>query len=111
VDSAGAATCWGRILPEILEGSHQSKLLLVADGFAHEEIQELRTFIPPMAEELGVVGAQHHGRAPQDVGKLTDLLHPRAEEVRGVLVGGGTPILATIELLLTGTHRWRCDGI
>ena len=56
-------------------------------GFAHEEVEEVRAFIPPVAEQFGVVGRDDEWRTIQDGGEFLDLLDAGFEKVRGVRIG------------------------
>src|SRR6059036_639983 len=87
---------------QIFLGRDQRKSLLVVVGFASEEVEPLRSFIPPMSEQLGVVGRQDERRTVHDGGKAVDLFHARAEEVAGVLGGDLKRRAAIINFLGTG---------
>src|ERR1035441_8098394 len=73
-------------------------LLLVAD-LADEEVEKLRSFIPPMPEQLGVIRRDDDGRAIQDAFELVDLCDAFVEEMPGVLARGGEGVVALVNLL------------
>ena len=73
---------------EILLGRDEFKNLLVVVSLAHEEIEELGSFIPPMPEQLRVVRREDERRAIEDAGELFDLFDARFEKMIGVPVGG-----------------------
>ncbi|GEM_PF-1197403 len=63
-------------------------------GLAHQRIQELGPLKPPVAEQLGIVGGHHDGRAVERFAQALELRPPGGEEVARVLAGrvdgGGT---------------------
>ncbi len=50
------------VTPQVFIWRDQLEHFLVVAGLAHEKIQELRAFVPPMAEQLCVVRRHHDGR-------------------------------------------------
>ena len=82
---AGRGDLVGGMHAQIFLGRDQREGLLVVIGLAHEEIEELRPFIPPVAEQFRVVRRQHQRRAIQDAGQLLDLRHARVEKMPGML--------------------------
>src|SRR5439155_6618669 len=66
-------------------------------------IEPFGTFIPPVAEQLGVVRGKNQRRTVHDRVESLELLQARAEEMAGVLVRGAQRGLAVINLLQVGT--------
>ena len=58
---AGRGDLVGRVLFQIFRGGDERDVLLLLAQFANEEIDELGAFIPPMAEELGIVRRDDDG--------------------------------------------------
>ena len=94
------ATWWVGCRRRYSSGVISSNSLLVAAGLAHEVIQELRPLIPPVAEQLGVVGRHQDGRAVEDFRQAPELRHAGVEEMARVLVGGPQGGRAVIHLLV-----------
>ena len=94
------ATWWVGCRRRYSSGRDQLEQLLVAAGLADEVIQELRALIPPVAEQLGVVGRHDHRRAVEDFRQAPELRHAGFEEMAGVLVGGPERGWAVIDLLV-----------
>jgi hypothetical protein len=63
----------------------QLENLLVATRFAHKGIEKFRAFVPPMAEQLGVVRRDDERRSVEDAGEFPDLCHARFEKMARVL--------------------------
>ena len=67
-------------------------LILIASRFAHEHLEELRAFVPPVSVELGIVRRSDMGRCAEDFFEVSALRLAVEEEVTGVLGGAvGSP--------------------
>ena len=73
---------------EVFARRDHHDFVLIASGFPHEHFEELRTFVPPVAVEFGVVGGGDMGRRAEDLFEVTALSLTVEEEVSGVFCGG-----------------------
>src|SRR5258708_35021686 len=73
---------------KISAGGNQLEGGLVVDGFANEEIQELRSFIPPVAKELSIKGRDNHRFDVGNAGQMIDLFYRAGKEVAGLMIHG-----------------------
>lgn len=73
---------------EVLAGGDQVEGGLIVVAFAEEVIEELRSFVPPVSVEFGVIGGDNQGRAIHESGEVFHLGDAVVEEVAG-MVGGG----------------------
>src|SRR5690349_17631317 len=71
----------GLVPVEIFAGGGQAKYILIVGGFANEKVKELRSLIPPMAEQLGVERRDDQGWLAQNACDLLDLRDPLTQEM------------------------------
>ena len=62
-----------RLAAQVFFRRNQAEHFLIPAGLSHEEIQELRPFIPPVPEQFCVVRANDNGRPAQDAGQSQNL--------------------------------------
>ena len=72
---------------EVFARCDHDDFVLIACGFSHEHFEELRTFIPPVAVELCVVGCGDVGRCAEYFLEVAALRLSVEEEVTGVFGG------------------------
>src|SRR5205823_14076719 len=73
-----------RMPVQIFLRREQDENLLIVISLAHQQIEPLDAFIPPMAEQFGVVGRENQRRPVHDAGQPLKLLEARDEEMTGV---------------------------
>src|SRR5271165_569453 len=73
------------MLAKIFVRGDEADDFLVVVGFADEVIEKFRAFIPPMAEQLGVIRRYYDRRAVHEGRQVLHLAHARAEKMSGVL--------------------------
>src|SRR5439155_14532893 len=76
-------------------------------GFAHEVVEELRSLIPPMAEQFRIVGREDERRAIHDSSQVLHLADSFLQEMASVIGGDLERGLAVVNALLSGTG----DGV
>src|SRR2546428_8709779 len=69
----GPAYLVGWMSPQIVRRRQERKHLLIVIRLANHIIDELRPFIPPVPEQLGVIGGDHQRRPIPDPRPLPDL--------------------------------------
>src|SRR6266404_4605371 len=77
----------GRMPPQILLRRNPTERLLVVVRLPRQVIEKLRPFIPPMAEQFGIVRAQHQRWTIQGLRQPLHLGNARRQKMPGVLIG------------------------
>ncbi len=90
---------------QIFAGRDQLDRLLVVESHAREEVEELRPFIPPMAEQLGVIRRDDERRTIQNSREPPDLRHAFVEEMSGVFARSLERMVALVNLLGAAPRR------
>src|SRR5258708_6355231 len=90
---------------KISAGGNQLEGGLVVDGFANEEIQELRSFIPPVAKELSIKGRDNHRFDVGNAGQMFDLFYAAGKEVAGMMIHGAMRPARHIRLFMRRSTR------
>src|SRR6266567_8998820 len=80
-----------RVGAQIIPRRRQPDGLLVENRFADKVVQEFRPLLPPVAEQLGVVGRKQMGWTIQDAGEVSHLPRASLEEMAGVFRRGPQP--------------------
>ena len=87
---AGGGDLVGVVPFEEFRGGDHCKGFLVVSGFAEKVIQKHRALVPPVAVQLGVIGADHDRFHAHHPAEMLDLFFAVEHEVAGVL-GGAFP--------------------
>src|SRR5260221_13257162 len=90
---------------KIIAGGNQLEGGLVVDGFANEEIQELRSFIPPVAKELSIKGRDNDRFDVGNAGQMFDLFYAAGKEVAGMMIHGAMRPARHIRLFMRRSTR------
>ena len=80
------------VLGEVVDRRLELEHVLIAGGLADEEVEEHRPLVPPVAVELGVVGAdhdRHRAALCESFPQVFDLLGAVEEEVARMQLGAG----------------------
>src|ERR1035438_4321107 len=89
--------------PQIFAGRDQGNPVgLVVTKLTHEEVEELRAFIPPMPEQLGVIRRDDDWRSVQNGFQLLNLRDALTQKMPCVSAGGRQRMVALVNLLLPG---------
>src|SRR5688572_31701598 len=77
----------GWVGAQVLPRCRQLDRILVVVRFANKVVQKLRTFVPPMSKELGVVRRKQVWRAIHNFSQLLNLFDAHLHEVLRMLGG------------------------
>lgn len=91
---------------EMIRRGLESRAFETLGELAYELIEELRAFVPPMTQQLGVVRADQDGcGGGRFFGDETEVSLPRADEVRGVEFGLTPGCFGVVECLRLASAR------
>src|SRR5437868_5364449 len=85
---------------QILFRCDEGEYVLIRTGLAHKKIQELRSLIPPVTKQFGVVSGDEQRWPIQNLPHTFELIHTRGKKLLRVLVSDANPGLAFINFLL-----------